>query len=92
MTKNVAADKKPPATKAAQVEKLLKSRSGASIAELVEATSWKPHSCRAFLTGLRKKGRVIQRAKRKDGTTYYKQGTANAKPSHKPDQTAEGLG
>ena len=59
-------------SKAQQVERMLKGRNGASLAELVEATGWQAHSCRAFLTGLRKKGKVPVRDKRKDGTTFYK--------------------
>jgi hypothetical protein len=31
-----------------------------------------PHTCRSFLTGLRKKGRHLERAKREDGLTVYK--------------------
>jgi hypothetical protein len=58
--------------KAQLVERLLKGRNGASLAELVAATGWQPHTCRAFLTGLRKKGKMPVRDKRKDGTTFYK--------------------
>jgi DNA-binding transcriptional regulator PaaX len=59
-------------TKAKLVERLLKARNGASLTELVEATGWQAHTCRAFLTGLRKKGKAPIRDKRKDGTTFYK--------------------
>jgi len=71
-------DQSTPKTepKAQLVERLLKGRPGASLAELVEATGWQPHTCRAFLTGLRKKGKVPVRDKRKDGTTFYKLVTA----------------
>ena len=64
----------PPAapSKASIVEQLLGKAAGASIAEFGAATGWQPHSCRAFLTGLKKKGRVIERSKRKDGTTIYR--------------------
>jgi hypothetical protein len=44
---------------------------GATINELTEATSWLPHSARAVLTGLRKKGHAIERAKRGDLTCYH---------------------
>lgn len=66
----------PRSTKADMVRKLLCARHGASLDELVSATGWKPHSCRAFLTGLRKKGDVIVRAQRKDGTSFYRIGKA----------------
>lgn len=59
-------------TKALQVEKLLKAAKGASLDDMVLATGWQPHSCRAFLTGLRKKGHIIVRAKRKDGISFYR--------------------
>jgi hypothetical protein len=67
-------------SKAQIVERLLKARNGASLAELVAATGWQPHTCRAFLTGLRKKGKVPVRDKRKDGTTFYKLTTAAKTP------------
>jgi hypothetical protein len=59
-------------TKAHIVAKLLSSAKGASISEIAQATGWQGHSCRAFLTGLRKKGHSIIRAKRKDDTSYYR--------------------
>lgn len=58
-------------TKASLVEALLLKDGGASLADLCQATSWLPHTCRAFLTGLRKKGRALERGKREDGTTIY---------------------
>lgn len=61
-----------PQTKASLVEGLLLQNGGASIADLGLATGWLPHTCRAFLTGLRKKGRQLERAKREDGVTIYK--------------------
>ena len=35
------------------------------------ATAWQPHSVRAYLTGLRKKGMTIAREERRDGTKAY---------------------
>ena len=61
-----------PKTKSAKVIALLNRSKGAGIDEIGKATGWKPHSCRAFLTGLRKKGHSIIRAKRKDGTSCYR--------------------
>jgi hypothetical protein len=43
---------------------------GATLAELVEATGWLPHTTRAALTGLRKKGHVLEKSKRDDATCY----------------------
>lgn len=59
-------------TKAAQVEALLSREGGASLDDLRQATCWQPHTCRAFLTGLRKKGRVVAKIKREDGVTIYR--------------------
>ena len=49
---------------------LLQRDGGVSLAELIEATGWLPHTTRAMLTGLRKKGHVIERFKRDDATCY----------------------
>ena len=64
-----AAGKRPNKTEA--VIALLGRPEGATIADLVEATSWLPHTTRAALTGLKKKGKVITKAKRGDVTCYF---------------------
>ena len=48
-----------PKTKQALLIQLLQREEGATLAQLVEATSWLPHTTRAALTGLRKKGHKI---------------------------------
>jgi hypothetical protein len=60
-----------PRTKSAIVTRLLSREKGATLDEIVKATEWKPHSCRAVLTGIRKKARVL-RQERPDGTTSYR--------------------
>lgn len=60
-----------PQTKAGLVQHLLARDGGASLPELSEATGWLPHTCRAFLTGLRKRGRSPEKGKRDDGVTFY---------------------
>ncbi|QNE33543.1 DUF3489 domain-containing protein [Sphingomonas sp. NBWT7] len=60
----------PVQTKAAQVLALLRRSDGATLAELIAGTGWLPHTTRAFLTGLRKKGRTLEKSKR-DGVTCY---------------------
>lgn len=49
---------------------LLQRPDGATMPELIEATGWLPHTTRAALTGLRKKGHAIERSKRDDATCY----------------------
>ena len=51
----------PGETKVAKLLTLLKTRTGASLEEMVEATGWLPHTARAAMTGLRKKGHVIEK-------------------------------
>lgn len=57
-------------SKIASVIVLLQRPEGATLAEMVEATSWLPHTTRAALTGLKKKDRVITKSQR-DGLTCY---------------------
>ncbi len=59
-------------TKSAAVTKLLSRNKGATLAEISGATGWQPHSCRAFLTGLRKKGKELIKEQRSDGSTTYR--------------------
>jgi DNA-binding MarR family transcriptional regulator len=65
-----AAEAKPP-TKQALLIAMLQRKQGATLAQLVEATSWLPHTTRAALTGLRKKGHVIT-ASKADGLSVYR--------------------
>ena len=60
--------KPAPVTKVAALIALLERNTGATLAELIAATSWLPHTTRAALTGLRKKGYVIERSKRGEVT------------------------
>jgi hypothetical protein len=57
-------------TKVALVPRLLGREDGATLAELVTATGWLPHSTRAVLTGLRKKGHVLEKTSRHGSTCY----------------------
>ena len=57
-------------TKAAAVLALLSRPDGATLPELISATGWLPHTTRAALTGLRKKGHNIARSKRDNATCY----------------------
>ena len=53
-------------SKLAEVIGLLQREGGATIDQLAEAMGWLPHTTRAALTGLRKRGFEIDRRKRKD--------------------------
>ena len=57
-------------TKIDQVLGLLRRGEGATLAELVATTAWLPHTTRAALTGLRKKGHVLAKDKRGEVTCY----------------------
>jgi DNA-binding IclR family transcriptional regulator len=48
-----------PNSKIAAVIGLLSRSGGATLADLVAATAWLPHTTRAALTGLRKRGYVV---------------------------------
>jgi hypothetical protein len=58
-------------TKAAMITKILWREKGATVLEMAKATGWQPHSCRAFLTGLRKKFSV-SKEQRPDGKLAYR--------------------
>ena len=57
-------------SKIATIIALLEREQGASLAEMVEATGWLPHTTRAALTGLRKKGKTLTKDKRDNVTCY----------------------
>lgn len=57
--------------KSAVVARLLARGSGATTVEIMKATGWKEHSCRAFLTGIRKKSTLLKE-ERPDGKTAYR--------------------
>jgi hypothetical protein len=57
-------------SKSAAVIALLQREQGATLIEMVEATGWLPHTTRAAMTGLRKKGHAIAKGKRSDVTCY----------------------
>jgi threonine dehydrogenase-like Zn-dependent dehydrogenase len=60
----------PRQTKAELVLGMLRREEAATIAELIEATGWLPHTTRAALTSLRKKGHVVEKCKRDAATCY----------------------
>ncbi|MEG3126224.1 DUF3489 domain-containing protein [Sphingomonas sp. GB1N7] len=71
-----AAPDTPRVTKASAVLALLGREQGATLADLIAATGWLPHTTRAALTGLRKKGHVLEKSKWGDHTCYRVVGVA----------------
>jgi hypothetical protein len=61
-----------PGTKQARLVDFLSRPWGASIADLGRLLGWQPHTVRAALTGLRKKGYQVTGAKNDDGVTVYR--------------------
>ena len=70
-------------TKLARVVELLQQDRGASIDELIVVTGWLPHTTRAALTGLRKRGFVtaIDRSDKKRGSIYRVERSPTAEDS-----------
>lgn len=63
-------------SKIAKVVTLLERDAGATLAELINATGWLPHTTRAALTGIRKRGWLVERFKRDEATCYRISGKA----------------
>lgn len=57
-------------TKIGKIIALLKRKQGATLDEMVAATGWLPHPTRAAMTGLKKKGHMIERDKRGEVSCY----------------------
>ena len=59
-------------TKQALVIEMLSAKKGATLNALVEATGWLPHTTRAALTGLRKRGFAIERTREEGSDSIYR--------------------
>jgi hypothetical protein len=59
-------------SKQAKIVDLMKRAKGATLDELVEATDWLPHTMRAALTGLRKRGLGVERVKDEGRASVYR--------------------
>jgi hypothetical protein len=65
-----------------QVQQMLKSDGGATINEIMAATSWLPHSTRAVLTGLRKRGyKLTLFPSERNGSSVYRIVAPDIEPS-----------
>ena len=60
-----------PGSKQARLVEMLSAPDGASLDELVTAMGWLPHTTRAAVTGLRKRGLTVLTEKR-DGACVYR--------------------
>lgn len=69
-TPQTSAPRPSRTSKTDNVLALMRRDQGATLSELIAATGWLPHTTRAALTGLRKKGHAVARAKRGDVTCY----------------------
>jgi uncharacterized protein DUF3489 len=58
-------------SKSATVTRMLSRGTGATVAEIMKSTGWQEHSCRAFLTGVRKTNELLKE-QRSDGKTAYR--------------------
>src|SRR5271155_1561166 len=63
---------------------LLRRADGVTIVDLTQATGWLPHTTRAALTGLRKRGYAVIRERISAGDSVYR--ISNA-PAHRGDRT-----
>ena len=67
----------PRVNKSDLVIGLLRRTGGATIDEMVAATDWLPHTTRAALTGLKKKGHQVA-SEKADGVRRYRIESSNA--------------
>ena len=74
-----AASQPRDGSKQALVISMLSKKSGATMDALIDATGWLPHTTRAALTGLRKRGFAVERSRADgDASVYRIVGTAGA--------------
>lgn len=69
----VTASNEQTTSKLTKVLSMLQAEGGSTLPELVAATGWQPHTARAALSGLKKKGHAIEREK-VDGVSCYRIG------------------
>ncbi len=75
-------------TKQALIVALLSRPEGAGLHDLSAATEWLPHTTRAALTGLRRRGFPIERHSGGDGASVYLIPTAAPEPAAAPKRRA----
>ena len=70
-------------TRPALLLDLLSRREGASVPEVMERTGWLPHTTRAALTGLRRRGYAVLREPDGEGVSRYRIEVEAPKPARK---------
>lgn len=75
---------KKPKTKSSTVTQMISRERGATVAELEKATGWKPHSVRAFLSGVRRTATLVKE-ERSDGRSAYRIVPAGEVPPQEPE-------
>jgi hypothetical protein len=70
-----------PGSKQALLVAMLAKDNGATLTSLVEATGWLPHTTRAAITGLRKRGFAIERTRDEKLGSLYRIVGARRRPS-----------
>ena len=68
----IARSKSAPVRNRRKSSTLMSGPKGATLNELVEATDWLPHTTRAALTGLRKRGLSLERVKDEGRGSVYR--------------------
>jgi len=61
-----------PGSKQALIVDMLSKEQGVTIDALIKATGWLPHTTRAALTGLRKRGFAVERTPHEPGGSLYR--------------------
>jgi hypothetical protein len=76
---SIKSAKAEASSKQSRVIAMLQSPAGATVAAIMKATSWQPHSVRGFLAGVvRKRFKLKLGSKKVDGTRIYKITSAGA--------------
>lgn len=76
MTKDTDTNTPREGSKAASLLEMLQRKDGATLDEMTERTGWQPHTVRAAMTGLRKKGHVIEKRAVGNTTAWFIGATA----------------
>lgn len=67
-----------PSGKPELLLRLMRRKQGAPVTAMQNATGWQPHSIRAALSGLRKKGHDIKRTRNNDRMAVYRVGAGDS--------------